>query len=68
MAKMAVNENACKGCGLCVTVCPKKIIVMDETKLNAGGYNPAVVEQSELCIGCGFCALICPDMAIEEAE
>ncbi|MEG0229691.1 MAG: 4Fe-4S binding protein, partial [Oscillospiraceae bacterium] len=38
MAKMIVDENICKGCGLCVTVCPKKIIKLSEEKLNSKGY------------------------------
>ena len=52
MAKMTVNENVCKGCGLCVSVCPKKIIVLAKGRLNAKGYNPAEVTDQSACIGC----------------
>ena len=34
MAKMTVNQDTCKGCGLCVQVCPKKIISLDKRALN----------------------------------
>ncbi|MEG0663979.1 MAG: 4Fe-4S dicluster domain-containing protein [Clostridia bacterium] len=64
MAKMIVDENICKGCGLCVTVCPKKIIKLSEEKLNSKGYKPAEVIKMEDCIGCAMCGLICPDCAI----
>lgn len=64
MAKMSVNDNICKGCGLCVQVCPKKIIVLDKTVLNVKGYHPAKVTDMEQCIGCAMCAVMCPDCAI----
>lgn len=64
MAKMSVNDNICKGCGLCVHVCPKKIIVLDKTVLNVKGYHPAKVNDMEQCIGCAMCAVMCPDCAI----
>ena len=65
MAKVTFNEERCKGCMLCVSVCPKKIVVMDEGKLNLKGFHPAGVKEMEKCIGCGFCAVICPDCVIE---
>lgn len=68
MSKAYFNEEICKGCGLCVTVCPKKIVAIDSGKLNKKGYNPAGVTDSEKCIGCAFCAMICPDCAIEVKE
>ena len=43
MAKMTVNRDTCKGCGLCVQVCPKKIISLDKKALNQKGYHPACV-------------------------
>ncbi|MCR5340231.1 MAG: 4Fe-4S binding protein, partial [Saccharofermentans sp.] len=39
--KVTFNENLCKGCGLCVAACPKKILELDKTRLNAKGYHPA---------------------------
>lgn len=64
MAKITVNENKCKGCGLCTTACPKKIIILSKDKLNAKGYHPAVCIDFEKCIGCAMCATMCPDVAI----
>jgi len=59
-----VDESACKGCGLCVRACPKKIMELSKTKLNAKGYHPAECIDPEACIGCQSCARTCPDVAI----
>ena len=39
MAKVTFAENVCKGCGLCVTACPKKIVELDSSKVNATAYS-----------------------------
>ncbi len=64
MAKVTFQTDTCKGCGLCVSVCPKKIIVLSENILNKKGYAPAVVIDQTQCIGCAFCATMCPDCVI----
>lgn len=68
MSKMTVNEQRCKGCGLCPTVCPVDIIVLDEERMNNKGYPVAVCTDIDKCIGCGRCAIICPDCAIVVEE
>ena len=65
MAKVTFKEERCKGCKLCISVCPKKIIVLKTDKINLNGLHPAGVLEMEKCIGCGFCATICPDCIIE---
>ncbi|GMQ58834.1 4Fe-4S binding protein [Vallitalea sediminicola] len=65
MAKVTFNEELCKGCGLCTTVCPKKIVVLSKDKINSKGYHPATVTDMDECIGCAFCATICPDVVIK---
>jgi len=64
MAKVTFREERCKGCGLCIEVCPKKIIVENHDRINAKGYFPAEVVEMDKCIGCAFCATICPDCVI----
>ena len=64
LGKVTFNQDYCKGCGLCVSVCPVKIIALDRTKMNAKGYNPAGVEEMDKCIGCMSCAMMCPDTVI----
>jgi len=62
--KVTFNEDICKGCELCVAVCPVKIISLDKTTINKKGYNPATVKEMDKCIGCASCALMCPDAVI----
>jgi len=62
--KVTFDTDRCKGCELCISVCPAKIITFDETQSNAKGYYPATVREMDKCIGCAFCALICPDVVI----
>jgi len=64
MNKVTINENQCKGCGLCVRACPKQIIALSGSRLNAKGYYPAEVTDPAACIGCAACARTCPDAAI----
>ena len=61
--KITINLERCKGCGLCITVCTKKGIVVSKT-FNKNGYRPVEKNDAE-CTGCAVCALICPDAVIE---
>ncbi len=64
MNKVTFNEDLCKGCGLCVLACPKKIISLDHDALNKKGYHPARITDNEKCIACAMCATMCPDVVI----
>ena len=64
MAKVTFRTELCKGCGLCVSACPKGILSIDTEKINNKGYSPAVMTDQEKCIGCAFCATMCPDCVI----
>ena len=57
------NEDKCKGCELCVSICPKKLLKLSD-QVNRKGYSPACITDQASCIGCTSCALICPDCAI----
>ncbi|MDD5326207.1 MAG: ferredoxin family protein [Phycisphaerae bacterium] len=61
--KIVINIERCKGCGLCVAVCPKGGIVISKQS-NKSGYFPAEKNNSA-CTGCASCAIICPEAAIE---
>ena len=61
--KHIIDQERCKGCGLCVIVCPKNVLELSE-EVNAMGYFPAVQARPEKCIFYTTCCLICPDVAI----
>ena len=63
--RIEVNETLCKGCELCIEVCPKNVIVMAADRLTPKGYHPAELADPEgACTGCAICAVICPEAAI----
>lgn len=59
-----IDSEKCKGCMLCVKVCPRKTIRVAE-ELNKRGQQYVTVEFPENCNGCGLCYMMCPDAAIE---
>ncbi len=65
MAKVTFRTDLCKGCGLCVGACPKKIVAISKDKINIKGHHPAEITDQSLCIGCAFCATMCPDCVIK---
>jgi len=58
------NENHCKGCELCIAICPVKILKLDTSRVNIRGYYPAIIYNPDECTGCAGCAKICPDSVI----
>jgi 2-oxoglutarate ferredoxin oxidoreductase subunit delta len=63
--KLVIRKEYCKGCSMCVSVCPFKVLELDK-EFNQTGYQ--TVKQVKECKGCAFCYLICPDSAIEVLE
>ena len=68
--KITIDRELCKGCYLCVSVCPNQLIAVSN-KLNQKGYYPAEFTEignnknNRKCTGCTTCAIVCPDIAIE---
>ena len=64
MGKIIVNRDRCKGCALCTSACPKKLILISR-EANSQGFYPAEAGPDKECTGCALCAEVCPDVAIE---
>ncbi len=60
---IVVNTETCKGCEVCIPVCPEKVIGMS-SEVNRKGFHFAYMEHPEDCTGCINCGLVCPDRAI----
>ena len=61
--KIIIETERCKGCGLCVAVCPNGCIEIS-TESNNNGFFPPQADCSK-CTGCAICAIICPEAIIE---
>ena len=61
--RIVIDMERCKGCGLCITVCPKKNIVIAQES-NKNGYFPAQAK-NDGCTACTQCAVMCPEGSIE---
>ncbi|MDD7035774.1 MAG: 4Fe-4S dicluster domain-containing protein [Firmicutes bacterium] len=67
MAVVKLDVSRCKGCYLCVSVCPKGVMIPAE-ELGTKGFPVVKVDESKECIGCGACFKMCPDYCIEIEE
>jgi NAD-dependent dihydropyrimidine dehydrogenase PreA subunit len=56
---LILDSEECKGCALCVSACPPKVLSLAEA-LNHNGYHPVTYAGSG-CTGCGICFLACPE-------
>jgi 2-oxoglutarate ferredoxin oxidoreductase subunit delta len=60
---ITVDSKFCKGCNLCIEVCPRDVLSVSKERGAAGSL---IVEATkpEACTSCMMCELICPDFAI----
>lgn len=65
MVKLTFRTDLCKGCGLCVLACPKKLLRISHSVINAKGHHPAEITDESQCVGCASCAMMCPDCVIK---
>ena len=67
-----IDHKYCKGCGLCISVCPTGMLLFHDTPASRWGVE-VVADSPDYCICCGRCEINCPDFAIfayktEESE
>ncbi|MFC1683070.1 ferredoxin family protein [Candidatus Zixiibacteriota bacterium] len=68
-----INPHYCKGCNLCVAICPKEVYQEGEEP-SVQGYIVPLIACPEKCLDagrkpgeklrCQLCVLECPDQAI----
>jgi len=63
LAKIFIDKRLCKGCGICVEFCPRKVLKMG-SDMDERGFHMPEARRAEDCSLCGLCELYCPDFAI----
>ncbi|MGO9417986.1 2-oxoacid:acceptor oxidoreductase family protein [Roseiarcus sp.] len=56
--KLDINAAWCKGCDICVKLCPERCLALNDLQV-------AYLTEPEACTGCRVCEWLCPDFAIE---
>jgi indolepyruvate ferredoxin oxidoreductase beta subunit len=55
--EIEIRDTWCKGCEICVVVCPQSCLKMN-------GSKKAFVADASTCIRCMLCEWLCPDLAV----
>lgn len=61
--EIVIDSRLCKGCHICISVCPHDVLNKSDEVDNRGFFLPVVVNL-KACRVCGLCELECPDFAI----
>ena len=61
---VTINNIFCKGCEICVEICPTDVLEMIPAPDRWEGAL-VVVKDIEACTGCMLCEVQCPDFAID---
>lgn len=61
--KITVDSDYCKGCNICIDVCPKNIFELSAQRSKLGYLMPAA-KNEENCIECLLCEQLCPELCI----
>ncbi|MDP6100638.1 MAG: 4Fe-4S binding protein [Dehalococcoidia bacterium] len=60
---LIVARDRCKGCELCIEVCPVDVLEPSD-KLNSRGVTFPAIKREGKCTLCTLCENMCPDLAI----
>ncbi len=56
VTSLSLDPSLCKGCGMCVVVCPHGVFLRSRGK--------CVIRNRDACMECGACAMNCPPGAL----
>jgi NAD-dependent dihydropyrimidine dehydrogenase PreA subunit len=62
MIHITIHDKACRGCQLCLDICPTNVFTFDAAAAKA------TVAHEEDCIGCLSCSYLCPSGAFRHEE
>jgi ferredoxin len=62
--RVAVTQETCIGCGLCVKRCPMEALQLEDSAVVDNKTGKGVVAEVERCIGCGVCVHKCPSKSL----
>jgi 2-oxoglutarate ferredoxin oxidoreductase subunit delta len=68
-----IDENYCKGCSICIAICPVGVYATGDV-VSPRGYVVPIIAHPEKCVDgkrapaekkkCEICMYVCPDQAI----
>jgi 2-oxoglutarate ferredoxin oxidoreductase subunit delta len=64
--EIIIDDQFCKGCNLCIEVCPRKVFGRSNKRSHAGYPMPQAANPG--CSVCFLCEMTCPDLAITVVE
>ncbi|MFA5324426.1 MAG: 4Fe-4S dicluster domain-containing protein [Smithella sp.] len=64
---VAFDPKLCNGCGICVSICPARGLMLAKRTDDSKKKLPMLIETApgiSLCMACGDCSAACPEAAI----
>lgn len=62
MVRITLHERACRGCEMCVDICPTRVFSYDRER------HLSVIDHEEDCISCLSCSYLCPSGALQHED
>jgi 2-oxoglutarate ferredoxin oxidoreductase subunit delta len=67
--KIYLIPSRCKGCNLCIELCPREVLRSSDNTNEKGYHLPEIIPgMKSACVHCEFCTMVCPEFAIFTLE